>query len=130
MQRFVFAVLLSIVSAGCGAAPVSNDPFGRQNRSVLLEDEIRAAKGFGWTAYDLINQLRPEYLRTRGAVSLRNVVVPTATVYLDGAKYGDVQSLKLINGEHVSRVQYLNGSEATTRYGTDHGGGAILITTK
>jgi outer membrane cobalamin receptor len=58
------------------------------------------------------------------------VTVPTATVYLDGAKYGDTQSLKLINGEHVSRVQYLNGSEATTRYGTDHVGGAILITTK
>lgn len=129
MQRFALILLLAAVSAGCGPAPVSNDPFGRQNRSVLLDDEIKAAKGFGWTAYDLINQLRPEYLRTRGAVSLRNAV-PTATVYLDGAKYGDVQSLKLINGEHVSFVRYLNGSEATTRYGTDHVGGAILITTK
>ena len=58
------------------------------------------------------------------------VVAPAATVYLDGAKYGDTQTLKIINGERVSRVQYLNGSEATTRYGADHVGGAILITTR
>lgn len=129
MQRLVVALVLFAMTAGCGPAPM-NTPYPARNRKILLVDEITAAKGMGWSAYDMIAQLRPEFLRSRGATSLGNTTPPATTVYLDGVKYGDLQSLRQISGEHVTRVDYLNGSEATTRYGTDHVGGAILITTK
>ena len=130
MRRIVLAVLLLGAGAGCATGPAPGQSFSERNRTVLFADEIDKSGGVGRNAYDLIAQLRPEFLRSRGATSLRNSVPPTATVYLDGVKYGDLQSLKLISAEHVTIVRYLSGSEATTRYGTDHVGGAILITTK
>ncbi len=130
MHRLVLAVMLIAAAAGCGSARSSTDPYPSRNRSILFPDEIANAKGVGGTAYDLLAHLRPEFLRSRGATTLRSASPATATVYLDGVKYGDLQSLKLISGDHVTRVEHLNGSEATTRFGTDHVGGAILITTK
>ena len=83
MRGIAFAALLA-VAAACGTQQVSSDPYTRTNRSVLTLEEIQAAKGIGWTAYDLVAQLRPEYLRSRGTSSLRDLRPATATVYLDG----------------------------------------------
>jgi hypothetical protein len=130
MRRVVFAVML-LASAGCSTGPASGASYPAPNRTVLFADEIDKSGGLGRNAYDLLAQLRPEFLRSRGATTLQKNSAPsTATVYLDGVKYGDLQSLKLISAEHITIIRYLNGSEATTRYGTDHVGGAILITTK
>lgn len=130
MHRLVLAAMLIAAAAGCGPARTSTDPYPSRNRSVLFPDEIENARRVGGTAYDLIAHLRPEFLRSRGATSLSNINPATATVYLDGVRYGDLQSLKFISGDHVTRVEHLNGAEATTRFGTDHVGGAILITTR
>lgn len=130
MYRIAFAVMLIAAVAGCGTGRASTEPYPSRNRTILFSDEIAQYGTAGRTAYDMIRLLRPEFLRSRGATSLRDLTPPTATVYLDGVRYGTLESLKLISAEQLSKVQYLNGSEATTRYGTDHVGGAILITTK
>ena len=130
MYRIVFAAFVLAAAAGCGTGRSSTEPYPARNRTILFPDEISQYGTAGRSAYDLIRQLRPEFLRSRGATSLRDLTPPTAVVYLDGVKYGDLNSLKLISAEQLTKVQYLNGSEATTRYGTDHVGGAILITTK
>jgi hypothetical protein len=130
MYRIVLAMMVIAAAAGCGTGRASTEPYPARNRTILFPDEISQYGTAGRSAYDLIRQLRPEFLRSRGVTSLRDLTPPTATVYLDGVKYGDLNSLKLISAEQLTRVQYLNGSEATTRYGTDHVGGAILITTK
>jgi hypothetical protein len=97
---------------------------------MLLQPEIQGARAVGLSAYDLIAQLRPEYLRSRGATSISRPGAGTAVVYLDGTRYGDLQTLRSMSAEQIERVDYLNASEATTRFGTDNTGGAILITTK
>ncbi len=130
MQRFVLAAVTLLVLGACGPAPISDDPFLGRNRTVLLQDEIRGSRSIGATAYDLLAQLRPEYLRNRGSVSIKNNVQATAVVYVDGTKFGDLEALRNVNAEHIFRVDYLSASDATTRFGTDHTGGAILITTK
>ena len=130
MYRIALAVMVLATAAGCGSGRASTEPYPSRNRTILFPDEISQYGAAGRSAYDLIRQVRPEFLRSRGMTSLRNTTPPTATVYLDGVKYGDLNSLKLISAEQLTKVQYLNGSEATTRYGTDHVGGAILITTK
>lgn len=130
MQRFVLATVTLLTLGACGPAPVSNDPFAGRNRSVLLQDEISSSRSLGANAYELLSQLRPEYLRNRGALSIKNNVQATAVVYVDGTKYGDLESLRNVNAEHIFRVDYLGASDATTRFGTDHAGGAILISTK
>jgi hypothetical protein len=97
---------------------------------VLTLEEIQGARATGWTAWDLISQLRPEFLRSRGASSLRSIEPTTAVVYVDDIRYGELESLRTMSADQIHRVQYVNAADATTRYGTDHFGGAILITTK
>jgi hypothetical protein len=130
MHRILLAAILFDVTVGCGSAPVSQEPFARRNRAVLAFDEIQAAKGAGWSAYDVIAQLRPEYLRSRGASSVRDPEPPTATVYLDGVRFGNLQTLKSLSGEQIQHIEYINAADATTRFGTDHAGGAIMIRTR
>lgn len=129
MRGIAFAALLA-VAAACGTQQVSSDPYPRRNRSVLTLEEIQAAKGIGWSAYDLVAQLRPEYLRSRGTSSLRDLRPATATVYLDGVRYGNIDTLRTMGGDQIQRIEYINAADATTRYGTDHVGGALLIKTR
>jgi hypothetical protein len=35
-----------------------------------------------------------------------------------------------MSADYIREIHYINASDATTRFGTDHVGGAILITTR
>lgn len=129
MRRQALAALLAFAAA-CSTQRATGDTYPRHDRAVLTLEEIQAAKGFGWSAYDLVAQLRPEYLRSRGTASMGNLRPTTAAVYLDGVRYGDVEILRTMNGDHVESIQYMNAADATTRYGTDHVGGALLVKTR
>jgi len=126
MRRNILAVVVLLSAAGCAAS--TSTGRGPGNRNVLTAAEIRTAQGS--TAHEVISQLRPEYLRTRGANSPTNPLPVTAEVYLDGLHFGSIESLGSLRAEQIVRVEYLNASDATTRFGTGHTGGAILISTK
>lgn len=130
MHRFTMALALGLVVAGCGNNPSPNRDLGLRNRSVLTADEIQMQKAGAWNAYDVIARLRPEYLRSRGASSLRNTAPVTAVVYLDEMRYGSLNTLKQLSADQIWRIEYINAADATTRFGTDHLGGAILVYTK
>lgn len=155
MKKFIIVAMV-VAATACGSAqtPVTTGVSG--TRDNLGQAEIQANRTSGMTAYDLVARLRPEYLRNRGNNTLRattsasgpptsssnNTLTettsasgpgykpPTATVYLDNARYGDTESLKSINAENVLRIQYLSASAATTRFGTDSSAGAILVFSK
>ncbi len=51
-------------------------------------------------------------------------------VYVDGVlRANGVEALKRISILEVSEMRHLDASDATMQYGTDHGAGAILVTT-
>jgi hypothetical protein len=50
--------------------------------------------------------------------------------YLNGSPLGDVNSLRSIQATSVKEVKFLNASDATTQFGTNHDSGAILVTSK
>ena len=127
-SRFAFAAIF--LALGCGSAPMPVVTGAPGHRDMLFEAEIQSNRVPGMSVYDLLSHLRPEYLHSRGSNSLRNLAPPTAIVYLDGVKFGSIESLRSMSGESVAQIQYLSASDATTRYGTDHTGGAILITTR
>lgn len=130
MRRIVFVVALQLVVASCGSAPAPADGLGFRNRMVLTLEEIQASHTSGSSAYDLIAQLRPEFLRSRGSSSLRRTETPKAVVYVDAMRYGDIGSLRTVSAAQIQYIQYLSALDATTRFGTNHFGGAILISTK
>ena len=130
MHRISVVLVLSLVIAGCGNNPSPNRDLGLRNRAVLTSEEIQLQKAGAWTAYDVIARLRPEYLRSRGATSLRNARPATAVVYVDEMRYGTIDALKQMSADQIYRIEYINAADATTRFGTDHLGGAILVYTK
>lgn len=135
MRRIAAAGLLAFAVA-CSSATTSGGPRTGSNRNVITYEEIQASRQAGWTAWDLISTLRPLYLKSRGMTSLGNpaagvsTIAAIAVVYVDGARYGDLQSLKGLSVENIRRIEYMSASDATTRYGTDHNGGVILISTR
>jgi hypothetical protein len=78
---------------------------------------------------DALRRLRPDYLRTRGA-SLREPNGRPPSVFLNGAPHGDVGVLATIPTRLVAEVRLVRPPEARQRFGSEHTGGIILVTTR
>lgn len=102
----------------------------RYDPDRILADEVAARASDAKTAYDIIKRLRPQFLRQRGSGSIRNYNPVPVRVYVDGILQSqDVSALNEIMAYSVVEISYLNGSDATTRFGTGYENGAILVTT-
>jgi hypothetical protein len=104
---------------------------GRQRKdpNVITEAELSARSAL--TARQVIEQLRPQFLRVRGTTTLGNAQTSDVVwVYFDGTRMGTVEVLNNIGAHEIREIRYLSPSEATNRYGTGHVQGAILVTRK
>lgn len=125
MRRItIVAAALLIVAACAGTKSRRVAP----DRNMITADEIDRANASN--AYEIVERLRPAFLRTRGAESLQNPAPPTPIIYLDGMRYGTLQTLASVPAIGIVSIQYLNAIDATQRFGFGNEGGAILITTK
>lgn len=122
-SAIVAAALLTL-----GACNPKSARLAPQDRNMITADEI--AKSNAANAFDAVERLRPAFLRTRGTESLSNPVPPTPMIYVDGMRYGTLQSLSSVPTIGIVSIQYLNAIEATQRYGIGNEGGAILIITR
>jgi hypothetical protein len=69
-------------------------------------------------------------LQARGPQSFTDRSAGGVVVYLDGTRIGGASTLRRIMASDMETAQYLSASEAASRYGLNHSGGAILITTR
>lgn len=81
-----------------------------------------------YNALDAIRRLRPAWLRggTRPAIA----VGQTSTyprVHLNGVPLQNISELEQIDARDVREIRFLNGPDASTRFGTGYVNGAILI---
>ena len=70
-----------------------------------------------YTAFDAIRRLRPAWL-SRG----------NPTIHLNGVPLSSFDQLEEVSARDVREMRFLNGPDASTRYGTGYVNGAILIT--
>lgn len=115
-------------SSGPGTAGAPDQALGRPTgrRDIITLEEIK--KTSASTALDLIRQLRPSYLNDRGPQSLTNDQAGRVIVYVNGTRYGYVESLNEISAASVSEVRRISGVDATQRWGIGHAGGVIYVT--
>ena len=71
------------------------------------------------TLYQAIQRLRPAWLRARGGSGPR--------VYVNGVQRGGVDELNSLRVDQIESASRMSPADATTRYGTDHGGGVIFV---
>lgn len=129
IHRTTPLVLLAVV--GCASTQ------GRSSGSQDLIERQEIVTANVATAYEAIQQLRPMMLNVRG----RSVVARESdasgdlssrgpVVYLDGVRHGDIDSLRGIAANDIHEIRFIDGSTATMRWGTGHGGGVIHVRTQ
>jgi hypothetical protein len=132
MKKLYLCALAMVVACASQSGP--NAPAGtvvaRTDRNIISDAEIQSIPSAN--LYDLISKLRPNFLRSRGAVSLSSGTQASefATVYMDGRPYGDITSLRSIVSTQVSEVRYYDSSNAASRFGTINGNGVIEVIIK
>ncbi len=118
----VITVLCIMGTLSCSATNETRIKKSRYSRGYIYSEEINEGKAAN--AYDLIRNLRPQWLRSFG---INSISYPN--VYVDGFRGGDIHALSTIATQHIVEIQFFNSSEAFIRFGPDHPGGAILVTT-
>ena len=109
-------------------------PLQSQHRSDLITaDEIDAVIEKGATAFNVVQTLRPRWLKVRdlyfGSDPSSIINSQGAHVYLDDHDQGDVEYLKTIPAERIAQLRWISATEAGVRYGPTDGPG-IVVTLK
>jgi hypothetical protein len=120
------ALLLGATLLAGACASGSGARTARSDRNLLSTEEIQAA-GYS-DAFEAVQALRPQWLRSRGATSIN--LQESVKVYLDGSLLGGPEYLRQITPRSISSIRYLDALEATQRWGLDHGLGAIVVSTR
>jgi hypothetical protein len=120
-----FAIMLTALTAACSSNPA---PASRPRFDAALITREQILEGQFTNAYDAVKTLRGSWLNTVRPESFR---YPAAIqVYLDGVRLGDISALSTVQTLPVQYIRYYSAQDATSRWGVDHGAGAIYVSTK
>ena len=136
IRAFYFAALTAVIAApGCASSPASGSSGSQQpSRTRVSRDRITSeelATIDVQNALQAVQRLRPNFLQTHGGATSSITRGPQdVVVYVDQTRMGGPGTLANIPISDVKEIQYLNGTDATQRYGTGHGSGAIIVIRK
>ena len=141
MKRQLLALPLLLLALALGWTPLSAQSQQKRDRYLISQEEVSASSA--QNAYDLVRNLRPQWLRLRGDHTIRTRTVTTPVggeasvletgeiiVYLDGVRYGKHEDLRGLPLGDIGTLRFLDASSATQRFGTGHSHGAILVTSR
>ena len=118
-----------VVISGCASSGTT--------RTQSEPDRITAteiASSNATNAYELINRVRPNWLRRTAPGSLGGGVrSQVVQVYVDGTKYGELTILRSLGISGLKSIQWLDAVRAGTLLpgiGSEPIAGAIVITTR
>jgi hypothetical protein len=118
-------VLCCVALTGCAASAAR--PSGAGNPTTLTEAEIRES-GAG-NAYELVEQLRPRWLRSgvQRSIRLRTVIL----VYYDNVRLGEIDVLRTLATVPIRSMHVLDAAQAGTLpgLGSQHVERVIMIST-
>jgi hypothetical protein len=122
-RPLIIVLALALGLAGCasgGGGASGAQPARRGSSNRIVADELATVPSLD--AYQAIERLRPTWLRQRSGTP--------PVVVLDGNRQGGLEVLQSMRATEIQEMQYLDASDATTRFGTGFQGGAILVTSK
>ncbi|MDQ6829647.1 MAG: TonB-dependent receptor plug domain-containing protein [Gemmatimonadota bacterium] len=117
-----------------GPEHASNAPTNRMITEDQIErtgarsawDLVRATVPF--TSFSETRQGMPTRMRRRGKSSI--YLNDDMRILLDGTPLEDITPLRDIPAFDIASIEVLSGIDATTRFGTNYGSGAVIIHTK
>jgi hypothetical protein len=120
---------LLLASAACAPSTQSAPVTTSSNRALITESEIPTTGTE--TAFELIQRIRPEYLRVKpaqGAMGANGNNAPAPVLIVNGQRVGGLEDLRSIPASSLAVVRYHTIEEAKRRFGMQYGGGAIELT--
>lgn len=123
MKFLLLAALLALPA--CGG---SSGTKAGSSRDLISEEEIKSIPAAN--AFEVVQKLRPSFFSTRGPQSMLLTNANNPIVYLNGTRFGDLQSLKSIHVESIKEIKLIRPSDAGALYGPDHNGGVIAVKTQ
>jgi hypothetical protein len=124
----VLAMGIALTALACGQPARSGGVLGG-SQHLLTRADMEAVNVSN--VYQAVDRLRPDWMRGRGPNPGGNPLGNMPVIYVGGVRQqGGPTVLRNIRVEEVVEVRYLSGVDATTRYGTDHAAGAILVTVR
>jgi hypothetical protein len=124
------------------AAPPAPAAHVRRNPNVITAAEMEGQAAAD--AYELVRRLRPQWLRVRPSgtnqdaagrpawspmvsASPRSELAVVLSVFVDGARAGEVGELRRIEVTNVRELRFYPSADAVTRWGRDYSAGVIEV---
>lgn len=130
-MRTVLVCALSLTLAACGGGgsgsssqPTTANRTVRGPADLITAAEISAGPGYQ-NALEVVQSLRPQMMRPRAGAGAQAVMA-----YVDDVRMQDLNGLATVPANRVAEIRFINARDATTRWGTGHDSGVILVTTK
>ena len=128
-MRAVYVVIAGLAVA-CSSNPKTTTETGAtpSDRNIITQAEIAQLPSS--SLYDLIQKVRPEFLRSRGTSSFSDTNTEYPVVFVDGRQYGDMASLRTLVSAQISQVRYYDAMAAQAKFGVIKASGVIDVTVK
>lgn len=127
MMNRAWNVAVVLALAACASAPGGGGDVMSRVGNVITAEEI--AKTNANTAAEVVERLRPSWLRGRGVASVSGGK-DLPVVYIDDAPQGGLEQLGRISARIIREIRFVSGSDAAVKYGLGRGGGVILVLTR
>ena len=96
--------------------------------NVITREEIDSSSA--QNVYELIARLRGGFLKDRGKISLKTNTHNRAVVFMNDQEYGILETMRNIPTSRIAEVRYYSGIDAVARFGSQYGGGVVLLVSR
>jgi hypothetical protein len=129
LTRIAFAAVL-VSSQMTLAACASGGSGSAATRQPDLISRAEIVESGASDALEIVERLRPQFLRPRGGLSIRDGGAPSPPqVFVDGLELGGPDVLRDIPASSVMEIRYERNRDTEVRLGSGQHGGVIHVRT-
>jgi hypothetical protein len=126
--RSLHLLLAATVLTSCGGgARSTNATNPRRDPDLITAEELATTTSS--TLYDAVRALRPAWMLRTRPTALMQQNQSQVIVYVDGTRFGNLESLRQITPQSAASVRFHSPGSAEARFGPGHLLGAIEVTT-
>jgi len=121
-------LLLTVLLGACAHRGPPGERTSRPDPETITGDEL--ARSTASNLYDAVRNLRPAWMMRSRPTAVLQQQQAQLIVYVDGTRYGTIETLRQIVPAGIIYVKYFSAGAAEARFGPGHLLGAIEVVTR